>query len=150
MDDIGSIPYKEMGRFSHEALVVDPGTGFVYETEDNGPSGFYRFIPRRRGDLALGGKLQMLKAKGAPNYDTSTGQTVGEALPTEWVAMLSFPDNITFRPRGGLLLRGLAERRAVLARPDRRRRDLRLRIEPSRQQRSGPARVSARTGATCS
>ena len=79
------IPYKAMGRFSHEALVVDPATGIVYETEDNGPSGFYRFIPRRKGDLALGGKLQMLKIKGAPNYETATGQTVGEALPVEWV-----------------------------------------------------------------
>lgn len=89
------IPYKEMGRFSHEALVVDPARGYVYETEDNGPSGFYRFIPRRRGDLALGGKLQMLKVKGAPKYDTSTGQTVGLALPTEWVA-IEDPD-----PRSG-------------------------------------------------
>ncbi|HJR18950.1 MAG TPA: alkaline phosphatase PhoX [Actinomycetota bacterium] len=79
------IPFKEMGRFAHEALVIDPGSGIVYETEDNGPSGFYRFIPRRRGDLALGGRLQMLKIKGASNYETKTGQTVGMSLPVEWV-----------------------------------------------------------------
>jgi secreted PhoX family phosphatase len=49
-----SKPIKEMGRFSHEALCVDPRTYFIYETED-GPSvagdlgsGFYRFIPRDR------------------------------------------------------------------------------------------------------
>ena len=42
-------PYKAMGRFSHEAVAVDPATGWVYETEDaGGTSGFYRFRPTSR------------------------------------------------------------------------------------------------------
>ena len=29
-------PIRDMGRFSHEAVAVDPATGYVYETEDAG------------------------------------------------------------------------------------------------------------------
>jgi secreted PhoX family phosphatase len=78
-----------MGRFSHEALAVDPKTWIVYETEDNGggggTSGFYRFIPNTRGVLTDGGRLQMLAIKGKPFYDARTGQTPGEKLPVTWV-----------------------------------------------------------------
>ena len=50
-------PYKDMGRFSHEAVAVDPSTGFVYETEDAGStSGFYRYRPNRRGSLLSPGR----------------------------------------------------------------------------------------------
>src|SRR5687767_9583820 len=31
---INPVPLKEMGRFNHEAIAVDPRTGIVYETED--------------------------------------------------------------------------------------------------------------------
>ena len=38
-----------MGRFAHEAVAIDPRTGVVYQTEDDGnDSGFYRF--RRSGE----------------------------------------------------------------------------------------------------
>jgi len=74
-----------MGRFVHEAIAVDPSTGIVYETEDNRPAGFYRFIPRRKRALAEGGRLQMLAVKDRPNYDTRTGQKVGAPLSAEWV-----------------------------------------------------------------
>jgi hypothetical protein len=83
---VEAVAVPEMGRFSHEAVAVDPDTNIVYETEDNGSnSGFYRFIPRRPGRLSRGGKLQMLKIKGVDNYDTRTGQTVGAELDVEWV-----------------------------------------------------------------
>ena len=37
---------KHLGRFAHEAVAVDPATGIVYETEDQGDgSGFYRYVP---------------------------------------------------------------------------------------------------------
>lgn len=85
--EVESIPLGAMGRFVHEAVAVDPRSGIVYETEDQVTSGFYRFIPRRRGDLAAGGQLQMLAVKGRPGYDTSTGQRVGEVLPASWVAI---------------------------------------------------------------
>ncbi len=43
-----------MGLFAHEAAVVDPRTGFVYLTEDDDKSRFYRFRPWRNGDLSAG------------------------------------------------------------------------------------------------
>ena len=78
---VPAAPIPAMGRFSHEAVAVDPRHGIVYETEDNGPtSGFYRFIPNTPGVLANGGRLQMLAIDGRPNYDTQSDQTVGMAL----------------------------------------------------------------------
>lgn len=79
------VPYKQMGRFVHEAVAVDPATGIVYETEDRGSSGFYRFLPNDRDDLGAGGRLQMLAIKDQPRYDTRIGQHVGRTLPVEWV-----------------------------------------------------------------
>jgi secreted PhoX family phosphatase len=73
-----------MGRFSHEAVAVDPWTGVVYETEDAGStSGFYRFRPRSRRSLKYGGQLQMLGIRGLPQFDTRTNQT-GEWLKAVW------------------------------------------------------------------
>ncbi|WP_127502407.1 alkaline phosphatase PhoX [Actinoplanes solisilvae] len=81
------VPLKAMGRFEHETAPVDPRTGIVYMTEDNGDpgDGFYRFVPRRPGRLAAGGRLQMLAVTGSKEYDTSKGQRVGEVLDTHWV-----------------------------------------------------------------
>lgn len=79
------VPLKDMGRFVHEAVAVDPGTGIVYETEDRGTSGFYRFIPNVPGQLARGGRLQMLAVRDVPNHDTRSGQTVGHRLACTWV-----------------------------------------------------------------
>ena len=77
-------PLKAMGRFVHEAIAVDPETGIVYETEDRGTSGFYRFIPDQPGDMRSG-RLQMLAIKGRRNYDTRTRQRMGKPLPVTWV-----------------------------------------------------------------
>jgi secreted PhoX family phosphatase len=78
-------PYRDMGRFSHEAVAVDPATGHVYETEDAGSSsGFYRFVPRHPGHLAFGGTLFMLALRDEPQADTRTGQT-REARAVDWV-----------------------------------------------------------------
>jgi secreted PhoX family phosphatase len=79
------VPLKSMGRFVHEAAAVDPRTGIVYLTEDEGPDGFYRFLPHRPGKLAAGGKLQMAAIAGEPQYDTASGQEVGRRLPVRWV-----------------------------------------------------------------
>jgi len=43
-----------LGKFIHEAAVVDPVTGFVYLTEDEGDGRFYRFRPAAFGDLSSG------------------------------------------------------------------------------------------------
>ena len=79
------IALRAMGRFAHEAVAVDPTTGFVYETEDRNPSGFYRFIPRIPTQLAAGGSLQMLAITGRPQYDTRRDQQIGQVLGVEWV-----------------------------------------------------------------
>jgi secreted PhoX family phosphatase len=43
-----------LGRYAHEAAVVDPATGWVYLTEDAGKGRLYRFRPDHYGDLASG------------------------------------------------------------------------------------------------
>lgn len=82
---VDPVPLKAMGRFVHEAVAVDPATGDVYETEDRGSAGFYRFTPNCRGRLADGGRLEMLAVRGQPNYDTREGQQMGRRLPATWV-----------------------------------------------------------------
>lgn len=85
------LPLRDMGRFVHEAVAVDPATGIVYETEDQTRGGFYRFVPiapggpDRPANLARGGRLQMLGIDGRRRYDCSRGQTVAEPLPVRWV-----------------------------------------------------------------
>ncbi len=81
------VPLQAMGRFEHETAPVDPKTGIVYMTEDNGDpgDGFYRFLPRKPGHLAAGGRLQMLAINGERTYNTAKGQRVGEELPVHWV-----------------------------------------------------------------
>ncbi|MGH8930286.1 MAG: PhoX family protein [Egibacteraceae bacterium] len=78
-------PLRAMGRFSHEAVAIDPDTGIVYETEDSDLSGFYRFIPDTPGQLRRGGRLQMLAIGDRPSYDTRTNQRMGQELSVTWV-----------------------------------------------------------------
>ncbi|GAA5222026.1 PhoX family phosphatase [Membranihabitans marinus] len=63
------MPLKAMGRFSHEAVAVDPKTGIVYQTEDDSEGLIYRFIPEKYGDMTKG-KLQVLAIKDKPSFDT--------------------------------------------------------------------------------
>ncbi|MER5224639.1 alkaline phosphatase PhoX [Streptomyces flaveus] len=62
-------PYKAMGRFNHEAVAIDPATGYVYETEDRGDASLYRFVPAVPGDLSKGGRLEAMRI-GTATYDT--------------------------------------------------------------------------------
>ena len=92
---VDPVPLREMGRFVHEAVAVDPATGIIYETEDTWyvpltagrlpGAGFYRFIPNEPGVLAAGGRLQMMAVTGQPGYLTARGQTAGTTLPAHWV-----------------------------------------------------------------
>ena len=82
-------PIVDMGLFRHEATALDPKTGIVYLTEDNGPnSGFYRFLPHNRqakhGALEEGGTLEMLRVKGTPNADLRAPST-GDTHTVDWV-----------------------------------------------------------------
>ena len=86
---VPAVAIPSMGRFSHEAVTVDPNTWIVYETEDNGggggTSGFYRFLPNNPGVLVDGGRLQMLAIEDRFQYDARNNQTIGVALPVKWV-----------------------------------------------------------------
>ena len=82
------VPLKAMGRFSHEAVAMDPRSGIVYLTEDSKPfCGFYRFLPRRPGHLMEGGRLEILALKDKPNYNTRFGQRTGATFAANWVTI---------------------------------------------------------------
>jgi secreted PhoX family phosphatase len=83
------VPIKAMGRMEHEAAAIDPRSGIVYLTEDNGDpaDGFYRFLPDDTRRLHKGGTLQMLAVQGRSKYDTTHAQEVGEKLHCEWVTI---------------------------------------------------------------
>ena len=78
-----------MGLMRHEAAAIDPATGYVYLTEDNGDtSGFYRFIPNDRsqsvGSLEEGGSLFMMKAGTGENTNLIQAEW-GSEFDVEWV-----------------------------------------------------------------
>jgi hypothetical protein len=103
-DGVGNpAPLRDMGRFSHEAVAIDPITGYVYETEDAGASllglfgassksGFYRFVPHVSGQLAAGGRLFMLKVKRRLTLDLGDEYAHGTTFDVEWVP-IARPDN---------------------------------------------------------
>ena len=78
-----------MGRMPHEAVAIDPASGFVYLTEDNrNLSGLYRFIPNdtsgAAGSLENGGRLQAARVKGTPKADLNVASK-GQMVQLEWV-----------------------------------------------------------------
>ncbi|MGH8078625.1 MAG: alkaline phosphatase PhoX, partial [Lysobacter sp.] len=82
-------PLVQMGRFSHEAVAIDPHTGIVYLTEDDrNKSALYRFIPHdragRNGSLENGGRLQAARVRGRPNADLTVA-TIGTEVALQWV-----------------------------------------------------------------
>lgn len=81
-------PLVAMGRFNHEAVAVDPVTGWVYQTEDEGNSCFYRFRPNQKGNLQNGGVLEALVVQGAP-ANTRKGYLPYKNVPlsTSWVTI---------------------------------------------------------------
>lgn len=81
-------PLVDMGRFSHEAVAVDPRTGYIYLTEDDrNKAGLYRFIPhdrsRRAGALENGGRLQAARVRGRRNADLVVAG-IGDEYQLEW------------------------------------------------------------------
>lgn len=108
-------PLRDMGRFVHEAVAVDPVTGIVYETEDQLLSGFYRFTPAVRGQLAKGGTLEMLAIDGSPYYDTRTRPRVGETLDAAWV-LIDTPDDPLNPDRAAVFRQGYLKGGAIFGR----------------------------------
>jgi secreted PhoX family phosphatase len=86
-------PIRDMGRFSHEALAVDPASNTVYLTEDAGTSsGFYKYVPDDPTDVAAGGRLYMFKVMGAWQQNLFTGYPNNSFFGGEWVE-IDTPDN---------------------------------------------------------
>ena len=110
-----AVPLRAMGRFNHEAIAVDPRSGVVYQTEDRDDSLLYRFIPTRKGQLAVGGRLQALRVLAQKGADTRNWQAqrgermpLGRVMPVTWVDL----DNIT-APADDLRVRGFEEKGAA-------------------------------------
>lgn len=82
-------PIRAAGAFSHEAVAYLDGV--LYETEDRGDAGFYRYLPsptpRRFGDLARSsGPLQAARRVGVPNFDANAA-VMGETFTVDWVTI---------------------------------------------------------------
>ena len=89
---VNPVPLRDMGRFQHEAVCVDPKSGIVYETEDRYDSLIYRYLPNQPGELAKGGRLQVLAIKGRKSYDTRNWKELedepfllNEKVEVEWL-----------------------------------------------------------------
>jgi uncharacterized protein len=78
-------PLEAMGRFSHEAMMVDPWSGYCYQTEDSNDCGFYLFVPKQYGRLKKGGTLYMLKVVGEDQADLGGAFPLGTTWKVEWV-----------------------------------------------------------------
>ena len=95
-------PIREMGRFSHEAVDIDPDTGICYLTEDDptgvsnsgdpalpesGASFLYRFIPNNRaqrpGALQDGGRLQVMTIDDATKTNADLYER-GQRFEVRW------------------------------------------------------------------
>ena len=112
-----AVPITGMGLMRHEATAIDPRTGIVYLTEDNGnQSGLYRYLPDdtsgRIGSLEAGGRLEMAKVAGAPQADMGMPEQ-GAGFDIEWVPVadpLALPaeagDPLRMRGASGPFMQG--------------------------------------------
>jgi uncharacterized protein len=89
-----ALPITGMGRFPHEAVVIDPATGTAYLTEDaSGPLGlFYRYVPTNTsgayGSLRDGGTLSAMrctKAGGVVVQNLAEATLPGTTYDVTWV-----------------------------------------------------------------
>jgi secreted PhoX family phosphatase len=112
---VKATPIIAMGRFNHEAACIDPRTGIVYMTEDRGDSLLYRFIPKVKGNLHQGGRLQALAINQQPKFDTRNWSQALMSLNVEmevhWID-LDNPES----PDDDLRLRGHNAGAALFAR----------------------------------
>lgn len=95
-------PVRAAGRFSHEAVAFDPMTGVMYETEDTGISGFYKYVQPGAGGadwgaerdddggsemLRDGGQLSAMVVNGVTRKDmiNRSGElSVGDYFTVSW------------------------------------------------------------------
>jgi uncharacterized protein len=85
---VPAAPIRDMGRFVHESVVVDPNFGIYYLTEDNqSNSGFYRYLSRIPQQPDAGGTLQMLAVRGMPEFWAIDSKETGATWPVDWVTI---------------------------------------------------------------
>ncbi|MEM8780161.1 MAG: alkaline phosphatase PhoX [Cyanobacteria bacterium P01_G01_bin.49] len=95
---IKPIPLISMGRFRHEAIAVDPKTGYIYQTEDQNDSCFYRFRPHETKNLQAGGILEALVIEDLPKINTSKNYPLNQEKSVKWVQLETVdPDQDTLR-----------------------------------------------------
>ncbi len=106
-------PLRAMGRFNHEAVCVDPETGYVYQTEDRNDGVLYRFIPDVPGQLSEGGRLQAMVIDTLPDTRNWEGadMAVGQAFSVRWIDL----DNVE-APEDDLRTRAAAQGATLIAR----------------------------------
>ncbi|MEV7012311.1 alkaline phosphatase PhoX [Streptosporangium sp. NPDC051022] len=70
--NLDPVPLKFLGRFSHEAVAVDPHTSAIYETEDaSGPHGLYfRWTPPRHFRARKGALRELALSQGGATAGT--------------------------------------------------------------------------------
>ncbi len=99
-------PLKEMGRFNHEAIAIDLRSGVVYLTEDRPDGLLYRYLPKDRRHLNLGGQLQALCIVDKPSFNTSNRpkrvMEFGQKFSVKWIDL----DDVT-APNDDLRFRGI-------------------------------------------
>lgn len=67
-------PILPMGRFLREAIAVEPISGIVYMTEDRPDGLLYRYIPKVKNHLDMGGRVQALTLVDLPKANTTNNQ----------------------------------------------------------------------------
>jgi hypothetical protein len=91
-NNVTPTPLQAMGRLVHEAVVIDPDSGWCYETEDaSGPFGLvYRFVPDDTsggyGSLRAGGALSAMACSmnGTHVPTLHPFSTIGTTLDVTW------------------------------------------------------------------
>jgi hypothetical protein len=140
---VNPIPLTKMGRFVHEAAAVDPVSGIVYLSEDEGDGLFYRYLPEVKADLSRGGRLQALALRAQAGADTRNWGGAdpivkGRSFQVDWIDLRDVE-----APDGDLRLRGRKDGAAIFARGE----GLTLAIENGRpviylvSTTGGPARL---------
>ena len=91
-------PIRSAGRFSHEAVAIDPATGRMYLTEDARPSGLYMYMnPGKRHSLEDGGDLYAMAVKGEPGKDMGGSFSERPRWDVEWIKVED-PEGVEGRP----------------------------------------------------
>jgi secreted PhoX family phosphatase len=95
---------------------VDPATGWIYQTEDRMPAGFYRFKPNVPARLSQGGILEALAIQGQDGYETATHQTPLTPRKVKWVRIDQPDSDAATLDSGFVFNQGLARGAAQFSR----------------------------------